>query len=255
VDAGSLPALLGLLRAARAWQIPLYRFLFEVVYMNGEGVPDMPELEIGAPGADQGDTLDLTAGGAEPAGAWPEPGDDPGDTAIPGPGEAAAPALAELAADVSRLATAAEQYHERARQREGVIDYLRDEVDLLRRGERRSLLRPLLTALSRLHADLALQAQSLPPDFDAAKAGKLLESYAETVESVLADAGIITSVPEAGDPFDPRGHRKVGSEPTGDPARDGLVAAVRKAAYRDTESERLLAPAEVILYHTVKDGQ
>ena len=77
---------------------------------------------------------------------------------------------AEIAAAIHRLANSAENYHDRAQQREGVIDYLRSELELLRRGERRGLLRPLLTQMCRLRADLLRQAATLPADFDAAKA-------------------------------------------------------------------------------------
>jgi molecular chaperone GrpE (heat shock protein) len=164
-------------------------------------------------------------------------------------------AIAELTAEVRRLATAAEQYQERARQREGVIDYLRSELDLLRRGERRGPLRPLLTAMSRLHADLLLQAKTLPADYNADKARELLESFAGTVESALADNGVAAYTPDPGDAFDPRRHRKVKGENTPDPALDGLVAAVRKSGYLDIEADSLLAPAEVTLYKTVKDEQ
>jgi molecular chaperone GrpE (heat shock protein) len=164
-------------------------------------------------------------------------------------------ALAELTAEVRRLATAAEQYQERARQREGVIDYLRSELDLLRRGERRGPLRPLLTAMSRLHADLLLQAKTLPADYNAEKARELLESFAGTVESALTDNGVAAYTPDPGDAFDPRRHRKVKGENTPDPALDGLVAAVRKSGYLDIEADSLLAPAEVTLYKTVKDEQ
>jgi molecular chaperone GrpE (heat shock protein) len=164
-------------------------------------------------------------------------------------------ALAELTAEVRRLATAAEQYQERARQREGVIDYLRSELELLRRGERRGPLRPLLTAMSRLHADLLLQARTLPADYNAEKARELLESFAGTVESALTDNGVAAYTPEPGDAFDPRRHRKVKGENTPDPALDGLVAAVRKSGYLDIEADSLLAPAEVTLYKTVKDEQ
>jgi molecular chaperone GrpE (heat shock protein) len=170
-------------------------------------------------------------------------------------GVVATPVLADIAAGVSRLAASAAQYHDRARQREGVIEYLRAELDLLRRGERRSLMRPILTALSRLHADLLVQSRTLPADFDADKASKLLESFADTVEGVLADAGISTHTPEAGEPFDPRRHRKIKGEPTTDSALDGLVAAVRKAGYLDLEADSLLSPAEVILYQAIRDEQ
>jgi molecular chaperone GrpE (heat shock protein) len=163
--------------------------------------------------------------------------------------------LGAIAADVSRLGAAAEQYHERARQREGVIDLLRTELEILRRGERRGLLRPALTALTRLHADLLLQARSLGENYTVEQARGLLESFAETVETALADNGVVTYTPEPGAAFDPRRQRKVKSEDTPDLALDGLVAGVRKAGYLDVETDSLLSPAEVTLYKTVKDEQ
>ena len=180
--------------------------------------------------------------------AGSEAAEDQGEPAAESP-------LAELAAEVRRLAGAAEQYQERARQREGVIDYLRSELDLLRRGERRGLLRPILTEMSRLHADLARQVTSLRPDFTAEQAAKLLDSYAESLKDALEDNGVVTYTPEAGDLFDPRRHRQVKSLATSDPGLDGRVAAVRKAGYLDIEADSLLSPAEVTLYKTVKEEQ
>lgn len=208
----------------------------------------MPEQELGVPSAD----LELPPGEAGPAETGP---------ASTGPAEAgtepdgAVAAVAEIAASVDRLAAAAEQYHVRAKQREDVIEHLRDELDLLRRGERRSLLRPLLVAVTRLHADLLLQARDLPADFDAERARLLLTSFAETVEVVLGDAGVTSYAPEAGDAFDPRRHRKIKGEPTNDPAQHGLVAAVRKPGYLDIETQGLLSPAEVTLYTANGVGQ
>ena len=54
---------------------------------------------------------------------------------------------------------------------------------MLRRGERRGLLRPLLADMCRLRDDLLKQAATLPAEFDAAKAADLLRSYAETIET------------------------------------------------------------------------
>jgi len=231
----------------------------------------MPELEVGVLDSDQGKSLDEAApDGAGNGGRGQEdtePGTgDPGaaglsapapPAAVPGePGDAAATtALAEIVGSISRLTVSAEQYHERARQREGVIDYLRDELDLLRRGERRSLQRPLLATLSRLHGDLLLQARSLRDDYTVEQARELLKSFAGTVETALADAGISPYTPEPGEPFDPRRHRKIKTENTLDPTLDGLVAAVRKPGYSDIEADSLLAPAEVALYKAVKDEQ
>ena len=151
--------------------------------------------------------------GIEPSGAAADEGD--GKTAATGPSDP------QIAAAVRQLASSAERYHDRAQQREGVIDYLRSELELLRRGERRGLLRPLLTQMCRLHADLVRQAESLPPDFDAAKAVRLLQSYAETLGEALEDNGVVTYQPDEGDPFNPRRHRQVKRQPSTDPARPG----------------------------------
>ena len=163
--------------------------------------------------------------------------------------------LADLAAEVRRLAAAAEQYQERASQREGVIDYLRSELELLRRGERRGLLRPILTEMSRLHADLARQATGLPEKFTVDMAARLLDNYADSLKDALEDNGVVTYAPEVGDAFDPRRHRQIKSVATPDPDLDGRVAAVRKPGYLDIEADSLLSPAEVTLYKTVKEEQ
>jgi len=101
-----------------------------------------------------------------------------------------------------------ERYHARAEQREGVIDHLHAEVDRLRRGERRGLLRPLLVEICRLRNDLLRQAEDLPADFDAGRARLLLRSYADSVELALEDSGVATFAPEQGDQFEPRLHRR-----------------------------------------------
>jgi molecular chaperone GrpE (heat shock protein) len=162
---------------------------------------------------------------------------------------------AEIAAAIHRLADSAENYHDRAQQREGVIDYLRSELELLRRGERRGLLRPLLTQMCRLHADLVRQAATLPPDFDAAKAVRLLQSYAETLGEALEDNGVVTYQPDEGDHFNPRRHRQVKREPSTDPALAGCVAAVRQPGYLDIEADSPLAPAEVTVFMAAKEDQ
>ena len=67
-----------------------------------------------------------------PAAHLPGPSADETDDASGGPDAAdavAEPALAQLSAAVRELAGAAERYHDRAAQREGVIDYLRSELE------------------------------------------------------------------------------------------------------------------------------
>jgi hypothetical protein len=160
--------------------------------------------------------------------------------------------LTEISVTVREVADLSRRYHARAEQREGVIDFLRSELDVLRRGERRGLLRPVLADLCRLRSDLLAQAAALPADFDAAKAAELLRSYAESIELTLDSNGVVTYVPDGGERFDPRLHRRVGGEPTTDPALAGHVAGVRRDGYLDIEANSPIAPAEVTVFAPAK---
>jgi molecular chaperone GrpE len=165
------------------------------------------------------------------------------------------PALAELSAAVRELAGAAERYHDRAAQREGVIDYLRAELETLRRGERRGMLRPLLTEMCRLRNDLLRQAATLPSEYDAEQAAKLLVSFAETVDLALENNGIVSYTPGEGEPFDPRRHRRLRGAESADPAEAGRIAQVLRDGYLDTEANSPLVPAEVTVFMAVKESK
>lgn len=181
--------------------------------------------------------------------------DDEADTAGAADDDAAPEAtgtaevlLTELSVTVREIAGASERYHARAEQREGVIDFLRSELETLRQGERRGLLRPVFTELARLREDLLKQAATLPADFDAAKAADLLRSYAETIELTLESNGVVTYTPDNGEPFNPRLHRRISGEATDDPARTGQVAAVKRDGYLDIEANSPIVPAEVTVF-------
>jgi molecular chaperone GrpE len=156
--------------------------------------------------------------------------------------------LAGISGSVGRLADACERYHDRAEQRESVIDHLIAEVDRLRRGDRRGVLRPLLAEICRLRNDLLRQADGLPSDFDAERARALLRSYADTVDLLLEDNGVRAFSPALMDAFDPRMHRRVGDEPAFDAAAVGCVASVRRDGYLDVEASSPIAPAEVVVF-------
>lgn len=163
--------------------------------------------------------------------------------------------LPELSAAVRDLATAAVRYHDRAAQREGVIDYLRSELETLRRGERRGMLRPLLTEMCRLRNDLLRQAITLPPDYDAGQAAKLLISFAESVDLALENNGVASYTPDEGDPFDPRRHRRLRGAEGADPAQSGRIAQVLRDGYLDVEANSPIVPAEVTVFMAVKDSK
>jgi hypothetical protein len=156
--------------------------------------------------------------------------------------------MAGLAASVRDLAEASQGYHARAQHREEVIDHLRSEVDRLRRGERRTLLRPLLTEMSRLRNDLLRQAAELPADFGAERAALLLRSYAESMGLALENSGVVSFAPDSGDAFDPRMHRRVGGQPAADPALTGRIAHVRRDGYLDVDANSPVALAEVVVF-------
>jgi molecular chaperone GrpE len=180
-----------------------------------------------------------------------QPADEPQDIPQPdqhGSADQTAQTATKILQALRELADSSQRYHARAEQREGVIDHLGAEVDRLRRGERRGLLRPLLVEMCRLRNDLLRQADDLPPDYDAERTRVLLRSYAESVELALETNGVVTYTPEEGATFEPRMQRKVGSEPAGDPAASGRIARVRRNGYLDVEANTPIAPAEVVLF-------
>jgi molecular chaperone GrpE (heat shock protein) len=122
------------------------------------------------------------------------------------------------------------------------------ELEQLRRGERRSLLRPVVTEVCRLRDDLLRQADTLPADFDQKRAADLLRSYADSLEFTLDDNGITTFAPEAGEAFQARLHKVASKVPTRDGALVGTIAAVVSPGYRDVEADAVIAGARVVVY-------
>ncbi len=92
------------------------------------------------------------------------------------------------------------------------------------------------------------QATSLPEEFDASRAQKLLRSFADSIEITLGDFGVGIYTPDLGGEYDPRCHKAVSSAPTADPALVRRIADVRKDGYQDTEIGAPLTQAEVIVY-------
>lgn len=156
--------------------------------------------------------------------------------------------LEELKITVDQLVAEMAKHHQRASHREVVIDNLHDELEALRTGDRRSTIRPLLVAVSRLRDDLLRQVGGLPEDFDVVRARRLLESYADTIEITLEDYGVETYRPEVGDEFDGRRHRVVSSVPTSDPLLVRHVAQVKSDGYLDAEASLSLTKAEVVVF-------
>lgn len=158
------------------------------------------------------------------------------------------PDVEVLLAAVEELRVEVHRSNERAVHREQVIDTLHAELEVLRRGERRSMLRPPLTVAARLRDDLLRQATSLPADFDTARMAKLLASFADSLELMLDDNGVSIEQPRVGDPFDPKRHRAQAKVDSTDASLVNRIAEVRRAGYLDLESGAVLSHAEVTIY-------
>ena len=156
--------------------------------------------------------------------------------------------LGELKAAVSQFVVESEKHHQRAAHRESVIDGLHTELEKLRTGERRGIIRPLLAAVARLRDDLVEQATALPVNFDVVRAQKLLLSFADSIEITLEDFGVATYTPEVGEDFDPRRHRAVASEPSENAALIRKVARTLKDGYQDVVAGVTLTQAEVSVF-------
>jgi molecular chaperone GrpE (heat shock protein) len=156
--------------------------------------------------------------------------------------------LAELRHQLAQLTEETAKYHTRAERREAIIDTMHAELEQLRRGERRSLLRPLVTQVCRTRDDLLRQADTLPEDFERDRAAVLLRSFASSLAYSLEDHGVDSFMPEPGESFDAGRHRVAGKSPTGDESLAGTVESVVAPGYRDTEAGTVICAARVVVY-------
>jgi molecular chaperone GrpE len=186
-----------------------------------------------------------------PAGGDPA-GGDPGIAGAAGSAEVLA-AVGELSDQVAGLSAGAAREHDRAQAREAVIDRLHAEVERLRAGEARSLLRPAVTDLWRLRDDLLAQARGVPETMNRAEVAALLDSYADTVVLILERCGVVAVRPAAQDPFDPRQQQACGVAETDLRDLDGTVASIVSDGYAEADTGRPVAPARVIVYRHVSD--
>jgi len=157
-------------------------------------------------------------------------------------------AVSELRASLAGLESQAARGHDRAQAREAVIDRLHEEVERLRAGEARTLLRPAVTDLRRLRDDLLTQARSVPETMKRDEVTALLESYADSVVLILERCGIVAVRPAADTKFDPRQQQASDIAETGQRDLDGLVAGIVTDGYAEADSGLPVAPARVVVY-------
>ena len=165
-----------------------------------------------------------------------------------------APAIETLHTAIAELGSQVAKDHDRAAAREKTIDRLHEEVEKLRAGETRSVLRPAVTDLRRLHGDLITQARSAPETMTRKQLAALLESFADSVELTLERCGIVIIRPACGTSFDPRSHQTVGVTPTDQPNLDGTIMKIISDGYSEIDTGRPLVPARVNIYRITPAG-
>ena len=158
--------------------------------------------------------------------------------------------LAPLGEHLASLDERLAELDARARHREVVIDRLHEENRLLREGERRSLLDPLITDMIRLHEQLAREATRLSEQ-DSDATGALLDSLADDVLLALERAAIEPIRAQVGEPFRADLHQPSGTVDDPDPERNNTVAHMVSPGFRDTVTGRIRSRVRVRFFrHT-----
>jgi molecular chaperone GrpE len=155
---------------------------------------------------------------------------------------------ADVRSSLTELTGQLAREHDRAQARERVIDRLHSEVERLRTGEVRSLLRPAVTDLRRLRDDLTAQARSVPDTMKQAEVAALLESYADSVLLILERCGIVPVRPDRQTRLDTRQQQVAAIVATSQPELDGTIAEAVSDGYAEADTGKLVAPARVTVY-------
>lgn len=164
------------------------------------------------------------------------------------PGDPLLTAVGEIHATIGHLASQVSREHDRAQAREGVIDRLHEELQRFRAGERRELLRPVVTDLRLLRDDLIGQSRSVPETMTRDQVATLLTSYGDSVALILERCGVVAVRPAVAGRFDPRQQQASDLTETSLADLDGTIASVVGDGYADAYTGRPVAPARVVVY-------
>src|SRR5262249_18761216 len=121
-----------------------------------------------------------------------------------------------------------------------MAEELHKENRVLREGEIREALAPMIRGLARVTDDLDRIRAGRPDDED-------LKHLDTRGREGLHDLGATLVRPQIGDPFDPRAPQAAGSALTNDQALDRTVADVRRDGLSVHEG-RVLRPADVVVF-------
>jgi len=191
--------------------------------------------------------------GPSPAGTVTAEGADPAAT----PPETAAPDTAtrpettvpevELSARLAAVEEQVRDFNRRAVHREQIIDRLHEENQVLRQGEHRVVLEPVIADLIRLYDQLAREARREP--------GGILPSFVAEVAEILDRCGIEAFEAEVGDAYRTDRHRPLAVVATADPDRHNTVAEAIAAGFIDRAADRTRRPAQARFYQYREDEE
>ena len=213
----------------------------------GEGAASADTATPGDGSAEEGNPADSGSSGAVVSTEDMEPA---AERTTAKPGDPAS--IAELCEAVAELGKQAARDHLRAEAREKTIDRLHGELERLRAGESRLLLRPIVADLRRLHHELVAEARSIDADLSPVRAAEMLTFFAESVELALERCGVTVIQPAPGSPCEPGLHQVAEFELTNDVRLAGRIARVASEGYLDIGSGRPFSPARVIVYRSVQ---
>lgn len=157
-------------------------------------------------------------------------------------------AVDKMRATIGQLVSQVSREHDRAQAREGVIDRLHEELQRFRAGERRELLRPVVTDLRLLRDDLIGQSAAVPEAMTRDQVATLLTSYADSVALILERCGVVPIRPGLAASFDPRQQQASDLAETSQADLDGTIAKVVSDGYADADTGLPVAPARVVVY-------
>ena len=110
--------------------------------------------------------------------------------------------IARIEVPAQEVAESSDHCHLGAQQREGLIDHLQIQLEILRRGEGRDLLQLLLAGTCRPGDALVPQAAKFSQNFGAERAPLRLRSYAQAIHLTLASNGAVSYTLDDGDRFE-----------------------------------------------------
>jgi molecular chaperone GrpE (heat shock protein) len=160
-----------------------------------------------------------------------------------------------LAAQIEDRERSDAAFHERIAAQEQLVGRMQQQIEELRADQVRSLLKPVLLSLAKLHAE-ALRSQAF--DFDELTADRIageFEFFGAQIVDAIEQLGFDSVQAEAGVEFDRTIHAAAKAIDTDDPALDRRIARVARQGFTAAEDPKPLLYAQVDVYRYVEPAE